>query len=296
MWMLRRIDVKNKKEIGDGSWMRFIVVYLCLISQTTDVRQIGFGLEVPEMRSGHFYFTSWLSVCLNTYSGKHILTTLLHSRYSSFILHAWHTSLNDHVATSHHPQVPPAIIVQHNNMKGKKGPGLPILFPLIPPIHRFTAHFCPPSRTLPRLKGSEVTWQEVKKEPTSFKFHIKKKKKKRNQSSPSPFLPCSRPFVLLANYNYNFNYNYSLVFHNFNSFRPFDTFPLSSFFSQLTMEDQDPVCLGCHRSIEEGSVVAFGEGLWHVQWQVLLHLCLSLKSAFSFAPPRETIDFFLVYG
>lgn len=33
-------------------------------------------------------------------------------------------------------------------------------------------------------------------------------------------------------------------------------------------EDQDPVCLGCHRSIEEGSVVAFGEGLWHVQWQV----------------------------
>ncbi|KAG0077963.1 hypothetical protein BGZ90_006195 [Linnemannia elongata] len=31
------------------------------------------------------------------------------------------------------------------------------------------------------------------------------------------------------------------------------------------MEDQDPVCLGCHRSIEEGSVVAFGEGLWHVQ-------------------------------
>jgi hypothetical protein len=34
------------------------------------------------------------------------------------------------------------------------------------------------------------------------------------------------------------------------------------------MEDQDPVCLGCHRSIEEGSVVAFGEGLWHVQWQV----------------------------
>ncbi|KAK5829319.1 hypothetical protein F5H01DRAFT_271455, partial [Linnemannia elongata] len=29
------------------------------------------------------------------------------------------------------------------------------------------------------------------------------------------------------------------------------------------MEDQDPVCLGCHRSIEEGSVVAFGEGLWH---------------------------------
>ncbi|KAK3834450.1 MAG: hypothetical protein J3R72DRAFT_372250, partial [Linnemannia gamsii] len=34
------------------------------------------------------------------------------------------------------------------------------------------------------------------------------------------------------------------------------------------MEEQDPVCIGCHRSIEEGSVVAFGEGLWHVQWQV----------------------------
>ncbi|KAF9937846.1 hypothetical protein BGZ67_000788 [Mortierella alpina] len=30
------------------------------------------------------------------------------------------------------------------------------------------------------------------------------------------------------------------------------------------MDEQDPVCLGCHRSIEEGSVVAFGEGLWHV--------------------------------
>jgi len=38
------------------------------------------------------------------------------------------------------------------------------------------------------------------------------------------------------------------------------------------MDDQDPVCLGCHRSIEEGSVVAFGEGLWHVQWQVSVHL------------------------
>ncbi|KAH7048208.1 hypothetical protein BKA57DRAFT_394691, partial [Linnemannia elongata] len=30
------------------------------------------------------------------------------------------------------------------------------------------------------------------------------------------------------------------------------------------MDEQDPVCIGCHRSIEEGSVVAFGEGLWHL--------------------------------
>lgn len=43
---------------------------------------------------------------------------------------------------------------------------------------------------------------------------------------------------------------------------------LIPFASPCMDEDQDPVCLGCHLSIEEGSVVAFGEGLWHVQWQV----------------------------
>lgn len=30
----------------------------------------------------------------------------------------------------------------------------------------------------------------------------------------------------------------------------------------------DPCCMGCNRLIEEGNVVAFGEGIWHVQWYV----------------------------
>lgn len=30
----------------------------------------------------------------------------------------------------------------------------------------------------------------------------------------------------------------------------------------------DPYCMGCNRLIEEGNVVAFGEGIWHVQWYV----------------------------
>ncbi|KAL1923054.1 uncharacterized protein VTP21DRAFT_9430 [Calcarisporiella thermophila] len=31
------------------------------------------------------------------------------------------------------------------------------------------------------------------------------------------------------------------------------------------MEDLDPKCLGCHQTIEEGSVVAFGDGIWHIE-------------------------------
>jgi hypothetical protein len=52
------------------------------------------------------------------------------------------------------------------------------------------------------------------------------------------------------------------------------------------MEEQDPVCIGCHRSIEEGSVVAFGEGLWHVQWQV------DINSNFS---SKITLLYFIVF-
>lgn len=29
---------------------------------------------------------------------------------------------------------------------------------------------------------------------------------------------------------------------------------------------EDPYCVGCHRLIEEGSVVQFGEGIWHFEW------------------------------
>jgi hypothetical protein len=29
---------------------------------------------------------------------------------------------------------------------------------------------------------------------------------------------------------------------------------------------EDPYCIGCHRLIEEGSVVQFGEGIWHFEW------------------------------
>jgi hypothetical protein len=31
---------------------------------------------------------------------------------------------------------------------------------------------------------------------------------------------------------------------------------------------EDPYCVGCHRLIEEGSVVQFGEGIWHFEWYV----------------------------
>jgi hypothetical protein len=31
---------------------------------------------------------------------------------------------------------------------------------------------------------------------------------------------------------------------------------------------EDPYCVGCHRLIEEGSVVQFGDGIWHFEWYV----------------------------
>ncbi|RUS13382.1 hypothetical protein BC937DRAFT_95414 [Endogone sp. FLAS-F59071] len=35
------------------------------------------------------------------------------------------------------------------------------------------------------------------------------------------------------------------------------------------IDDQpDPYCMGCSKIIEEGSVVAFGDGIWHVEWCV----------------------------
>jgi hypothetical protein len=35
-----------------------------------------------------------------------------------------------------------------------------------------------------------------------------------------------------------------------------------------TSEDQEPeaICMGCNKVIEEGSVVAFGESLFHLEW------------------------------
>lgn len=33
-------------------------------------------------------------------------------------------------------------------------------------------------------------------------------------------------------------------------------------------EGGDPCCMGCGYPIEEGNVVAFGEGIWHVHWYV----------------------------
>lgn len=35
-----------------------------------------------------------------------------------------------------------------------------------------------------------------------------------------------------------------------------------------TSEDQEPeaVCMGCNKVIEEGSVVAFGDSLFHLEW------------------------------
>jgi hypothetical protein len=37
-------------------------------------------------------------------------------------------------------------------------------------------------------------------------------------------------------------------------------------------EDQEPeaICMGCNNVIEEGSVVAFGESLFHLEWYVLI--------------------------
>lgn len=44
----------------------------------------------------------------------------------------------------------------------------------------------------------------------------------------------------------------------------------SSFFMNTSYEEEepqeDPYCVGCHRLIEEGSVVQFGEGIWHFEW------------------------------
>jgi hypothetical protein len=36
-------------------------------------------------------------------------------------------------------------------------------------------------------------------------------------------------------------------------------------------EDQEPeaICMGCNNVIEEGSVVAFGESLFHLEWYAL---------------------------
>jgi len=31
-------------------------------------------------------------------------------------------------------------------------------------------------------------------------------------------------------------------------------------------ESIDPSCMGCGYLIEEGNVVAFGKGIWHVHW------------------------------
>lgn len=35
----------------------------------------------------------------------------------------------------------------------------------------------------------------------------------------------------------------------------------------LTGEEcEDPHCHGCQKPIEDGSVVQFGEGIWHFEW------------------------------
>ena len=34
----------------------------------------------------------------------------------------------------------------------------------------------------------------------------------------------------------------------------------------LTEECEDPHCHGCQKAIEEGSVVQFGDGIWHFEW------------------------------
>lgn len=35
---------------------------------------------------------------------------------------------------------------------------------------------------------------------------------------------------------------------------------------QPTQDPQPPLCIGCRRPIEEGSVIAFGDALFHFDW------------------------------
>ncbi|KAJ1969639.1 hypothetical protein IWQ62_000489 [Dispira parvispora] len=34
-------------------------------------------------------------------------------------------------------------------------------------------------------------------------------------------------------------------------------------------DDQITACWGCKKQIEEGSVVSFGDGIWHIDWDLL---------------------------
>lgn len=36
-----------------------------------------------------------------------------------------------------------------------------------------------------------------------------------------------------------------------------------------TQDPQPPLCIGCRNPIEEGSVIAFGDALFHFDWQVM---------------------------
>ncbi|CAG8654321.1 14034_t:CDS:2 [Funneliformis caledonium] len=59
----------------------------------------------------------------------------------------------------------------------------------------------------------------------------------------------------------------------------------------------DPSCMGCDLIIEEGNVVAFGEGIWHVQCVIITEFSLVCKvsSALNVTAWLYTIPTFYCY-